>query len=39
LFEAICPASLVPIIPVDLVYYAAALSKYNIKKFFLAGIL
>jgi hypothetical protein len=29
----------VPIIPVDLIYYAAALSKYDVKKFFLAGIL
>ena len=38
-FKVIFFASLVPIIPVDLVYYAAALSKYNIKKFFLAGIL
>lgn len=38
-FQVIFFASLIPIIPVDLVYYAAALSKYDIKKFFLAGIL
>ncbi|RAL57784.1 hypothetical protein BLD25_00295 [Candidatus Gracilibacteria bacterium GN02-872] len=38
-FKVIFFASLVPIIPVDLVYYAAALSKYDVKKFFLAGIL
>jgi hypothetical protein len=31
--------SLIPVLPVDLIYYAAALSKYDIRKFFLAGIM
>lgn len=38
-FKVIFFASLVPIIPVDLVYYAAATTKYDIRKFFLAGLL
>lgn len=38
-FRVIFFASLIPIIPVDLVYYAAATTKYDIRKFFLAWIL
>ena len=38
-FKVIFFGSLIPVLPVDLIYYAAALSKYDIKKFFLAWIL
>ena len=38
-FKVIFFGSLIPVLPVDLIYYAAALSKYDIRKFFLAGIM
>lgn len=38
-FKFIFLFSLIPIFPLDLVYYAAASSNYDIRKYFLAGIL
>lgn len=38
-FKFIFFSTLVPILPVDIIYYAAASTNYDFKKFFLAGIL
>ncbi|MGE4443611.1 MAG: VTT domain-containing protein [Candidatus Altimarinota bacterium] len=38
-FKVIFGGSLVPIIPVDILYYSAGLIKYNVVKAYLAGIL